>query len=123
MQLYGAALAATRTAWLHHDLLNKRTNRLSSGCPIIGCQMHIELSDRVDVQRFIVGWQADNRRRSHRCYHLFEAVFIGFQFLQPCSKRAGRVVILFDKSHELGNARASIGEIGFGADTIGIADA
>jgi len=40
--------------------------------------MPIALGDRADVQRFIVGRQANNLRWSRRCYYLFKAVFVGF---------------------------------------------
>jgi hypothetical protein len=75
-----AAFAASRATWLHHDLLDERTDRLPNNCCVIGCKMHIALGDRADVQRSIVGRQANNLRWSRRCYYLFEAVFVGSKF-------------------------------------------
>ena len=70
-------------------------------------------ADRADVQRSIVGRQANNLRWSRRCYYLFEAVFVGSKFVWERGQQAWRVLILLDTGHEPGNTCARVGQVGF----------
>ena len=60
---------------------------------------------------------------SRRCYYLFEAVFVGSKFVWERGQQAWRVLILLETGHEPGNTCARVGQVGFCAYPIGVADA
>ncbi|MEG8055433.1 hypothetical protein QP150_00390 [Sphingomonas sp. 22L2VL55-3] len=85
--------------------------------------MHIALGNRADVQRSIVGRQANDLRWSRRCYYLFEAVFVGFPVSLSARSASVRVLIPLDTGHELGDTCTRVGQVGFCAYPIGVAGA
>ena len=54
VKLHWPALATTRVARLHHDLLNKWTDHLTRGRAVTRCQMLIKVRDCAEIQGFVI---------------------------------------------------------------------
>ncbi|USI72908.1 hypothetical protein [Sphingomonas morindae] len=110
MELNGAAFAAARAAWLHHDLLDERADDLASGSTLAGRQMRLELGDRATVELLIVRREPHDLsgRELGKC--LLEAIRVSLQITKAACQRPGRVAILFDARDDLGHAHACVCE-------------
>ncbi|MEG8029019.1 hypothetical protein QP174_13835 [Sphingomonas aerolata] len=120
VQLDGAALATTRAAWLHHDLLDERADGLPGARTVGGGEVHVELGNRARVQALVVRRQAHDRRRWRCSDDLLQSPFLGFQILYPCRQCAGGVLIFLNLGDEIGDARADLHQFVLGRGTLSV---
>nr|WP_246349010.1 hypothetical protein [Sphingomonas aerophila] len=120
MQLDGTALAATRAAGLHYDLLDERADDLPGAPAIVRCEVCVELGDRARVQALVVRWQPHDLRRWRCNDDLLQSAFFGFQVLHPRRQRAWGVFVLLDPGDEVSDTGAGLRQLVFGLRALGV---
>ncbi|MEG8019709.1 hypothetical protein QP176_00400 [Sphingomonas aerolata] len=116
----GAALAATRAARLHHDLLDERANRVPRCRAIVGGKVRVEFGDRTPVKTFVVCRQAHNLRRWRRRNGLLQAALLGFKVLHPRRQCARGVFVIFNLANEIIDAGAGFRQFVLSRGTLDI---